>query len=246
MPTINIDTSAFVVLTNKLDKLQRSALPSAIRGTLNKAAFDVKQNTMAASASKHFIKRKPNFFKANSRVDMASGFDITSMRATVGFIARGGNNYTNQAVKELEQQERGGDITHRSYIPLDSARTGESHSGMVRPNSRLSSIKGIINSANVVGSSNKEKFIKAALLAGKGGFVIGNNPKKILYEIRGITRIKGRMLKIKTKPLYSFSQGRSVDISATHFMREATLKTVEKMPSFYANEAERQFKRFIK
>jgi hypothetical protein len=94
---------------------------------LNKAAFDVKQNTMLKSAEASFVKRQPNFFKANSRVEMASGWDLDKMQATVGFNSsglKGGSN--NHAVEDLEQQERGGTIKSRSFIPTDSVPDGGS------------------------------------------------------------------------------------------------------------------------
>ncbi|MBL4809315.1 MAG: hypothetical protein JKY43_04565, partial [Phycisphaerales bacterium] len=46
----NVNTDAVVSLTNKLEKLHKSAFPVAVRGTLNSAAFDVKQKSMPAFA----------------------------------------------------------------------------------------------------------------------------------------------------------------------------------------------------
>lgn len=251
MIKFDINSNEAILLTRKLEKLNRSAFPVAVRGTLNKAAFEVKQTTMPVAADRHFIKRKPNFFKANSRVEMATGFEVNGMRATVGFIPRSSTGYNNYAVRELQQQEQGGIIDHRSFIPLDSARTGESHKQMVKPGVRLSNVKGVVNAANSKGANDKEKFIKAAIHAGRGGFVIGTGNKKKLFQISLINRLSGRdshgrMTRVKAKAIYSFSQGRGVSISATHFMKEATLITASRLPVFYAQEAERQFKRVLK
>lgn len=240
---VDIDSRELVIFINKLEKMRRSALPVAIRGTLNKAAFDVKQRTMIESSEAHFIKRKPNFFKANSRVQMASGFAVSSMRSVVGFTSAGANNYTNFAVQELRQQEYGGAIGHRSFIPLDTARTGENPAGLVRPGQRLSEIKGIQDSNLGPGNTEKEKFVRAAIRAGRGGFVLGNTPKQMLHRVMGLKRVKGRITRVKTRPLYSFSRGREVNIQATGFMREATRRTAASIPRFFVNEANRQFAR---
>ena len=113
---LNINNDKTVIFTNTLEKLHRSALPVAIRGALNKAAFDLKQKTMPESADKAFVNRSKNFFKANSRVAMAKGFDIGSMKSVTGFTEgrlRGSNNF---AVQDLEQQELGRSEEHTSEL----------------------------------------------------------------------------------------------------------------------------------
>lgn len=240
MAEININTDEVVKLTNKLEKLHRSALPVAIRGTLNSAAFDVKQNTMPKSAERTFINRNRNFFKANSRVDMAKGFNIKAMQATIGFVTSGLRG-SNQAVEDLEQQEYGGTIKGRSFIPMDPVRGG-SNTKAVRPGNRLSKIRNIINAAKAKGKTKQEKFIKSALAAGKGGYIIGNLDPQILYKITSITRRGNRMI-IKKKPLYSFEKGRSVNITRTGFMQSATLKTAKKLDDFYIKQAKKQIQR---
>src|SRR5687767_16018423 len=85
---LNINSDAVVKHTNTLEKMHRSAMPLAIRNTLNSVAFDVKKNTMPASAEREFVTRAPNFFKANSRVEMARGWNVDSMQSVVGFIPK--------------------------------------------------------------------------------------------------------------------------------------------------------------
>lgn len=234
---LNINTNAAVIFTNKLEKLHRSALPSAIRGTLNKAAFDVKKTTMPAVAGETFKKRQPNFFKANSRVDMAKGFDIASMKATVGFTETNLKGESNFAVKDLEQQERGGNIKKRSFIPMQPARSG-GDARPVRPVNRLSGIKKIVNSAKMKGVNDKQKFLHAVADAGVGGFVLGNKNKNVLWRVESIG--KG---KIKMKPIYSFKAGRNVNVKGTGFMEKASLESAHKIDDFYVQEAKRQIER---
>lgn len=243
---ININTDAVVKYTAKLEKLHRSALPVAVRNTLNSAAFDVKKTTMPKKAEATFQNREKNFFKANSRVDMAKGFDMKTMQATVGFTENGLKGGSNFAVKDLEQQEYGGAIKSKSFIPMDPARGGNK-TRPVRPGNRLSTVNKIANSAKgkVKGRNKQERFIKSAVYAGVGGYVIGNFDKQKLFRINSIRKKKGNTI-IKKTPIYSFEENRSVRVKATGFMREATIESASKMESVYIKEAEKQIKRLKK
>lgn len=234
---LNINADAVVKYTNTLEKMSRSALPVAIRTSLNSAAFDVKQVTMPRQANAAFVKKQPNFFKANSQVEMAKGFDIKTMKSTVGFVSKGlKGGSTNFAVKDLQQQESGGRITNKSFIPLTPARGG-SKAKPVRPGNRLSSINRVVNSNSIQGKSKAQKFRKAAVQAGVGGHVIGNDKNKILWKVESIGR------KIKLKALYSFKQNRSVSVKGTGFMKTASLESASKIEKFYIAEAKKQIKR---
>jgi len=237
MAILNVNTDEVVRYSNKLEKLHRSAFPIAIRGALNNAAFDVKKNTMPVSAEKEFTIRRKNFFKANSRVIKAKGFNIRTMQAIIGFI---GNQ---QAVQDLEQQEEGGKIGGRAFVPLDNARGGN-NARPVRPSNRLGKIGRIVNANKVRGKSKKQRFIKAAIKAGVGGFVIGNNKLRILWKITGLTKVGGR-LEINKQRLYSYVPGRKVKIDPTNFMKKATLKTAKKLEGFYIKQAKKQIEKAL-
>lgn len=220
--------------------MKRSALPNAIRNTLNKAAFDVKQRTMPKTAAENFEKRQPNFFKANSRVQMAKGFDINSMQSAVGFTGTNLKGQNNFAVKDLEQQEYGGSIQKKAFIPMQTARSG-GNSRPVRPSNRLSVITNIVNSNTTPGKNKKQQFLNAVKKAGPGGYVIGNKTKKVLWRVESIK--KG---KIKMKPLYSYEQNRSVSVKGTGFMRSASMQSGKRIEDFYIAEAKRQIERLAK
>jgi len=147
--------------------------------------FEVKKTTMPESAKKNFIHRKPTFFKANSKVDPATGFDVSSMKSTVGFVKIAGKGNT---VEDLEEQEGGGDIGGRSFIPLKQARTGNSWNKTVRAKARISDIKSkIVDSRRAKGKTDEEKFIKSAIHAGVNGWVLGNRENgrgnKLLWSV---------------------------------------------------------------
>ncbi len=242
---LNINTSAAVKFTNTLEKLHKSALPSAVRGALNKAAFDVKTNTMPAAAAKKFTNRQPNFFKANSHFENATGFDLSKMRATVGFIESGLNGKNNFAVKDLQQQESGGNINGKSFIPKVYARKGTSKKALVKPNNRLESIKNIVNAKQSKGKNDREKFVIASVIAGKGGMVLYKN---ILWRIDSFAKsnVKKQFSIVKRTPLYSHVPGRSVHVKQTGFMKKSSVQSGSKIEQFYFHEAERQIQKFRK
>lgn len=233
---IDIDSSAVVIHTNRLEKISKYGLPYAIRNTLNSAAFDVKTNTMPRSAAHEFTQRVPNFFKANSRVDLARGNDIRLMKATVGFIPNNSNG-ADQAVSDLEQQEYGGTIGGRSFIPMTTARGGNQDKP-VRPSNRISKVKKIINSNTISGKTPAQQFRHAVSMAGIGGYVIGNNQKKTLFKVVSLKEDG-----FKVRPLFSYKESRKVKVAGTGFMRDASVESGKKLEEIYIMEANRQIDR---
>jgi hypothetical protein len=238
MVKININTDNLIKHTNRLEKLRKSALPAAIRGTLNDAVYDVKTNTLLESSKVEFINRQPNFFKANSKFEKANGFNINQMAATIGMVSTGlqspGSNY---AVEDLEQQEEGGTIEKRTFIPTEEARIGKSSKRPVRANARLKQIRNLANTKKASGKNEKVQFVKTGVFVGKGGYMVSKN---ILWRINSVKRLRnGNTVFNKTK-LYSFDQGRSVNVKPTHFMRKASLNTANKLNQFFLRQAERQ------
>lgn len=234
---LNVNTDAVVQLTIKLEKLNRSAFPIAVRDTLNSAALDMKQNSIIQSSDDNFIKRKPSFFKAASKVNFATGFDVNSMQSVIGFV---GNS---QAVDDLEQQEKGGEIGSRSFVAMNPARVSNAYKKNIRPNARLKSLK-IIDTKNVSGANEAQKFIKSVLHAGKNGNVLSAyKGKSILWRVNSISRNEEGGFKLT--PLYSFEKGRKVKVDKTEFMKEASEMTHKKLDETYAKAAQKQFDKVL-
>lgn len=239
MNVLNVNTDSSVILTNKLERMRRHDLPLAIRGTLNSAAFDMKKRTIERSTDETFTKRRKNFFKSKSRVFKASGFDIKTMKSTVGFVG------DDQAIDNLEKQEEGGQIGGRSYIPKDPARVSRSQKKMVRANARLSKIKKIVNPANVSGANKGQRFVKSVIFAGKGGHVLGElQGKEILWRVNSLNR--DELGRFKLTPLYSYKSGRKVNVDSTHFMQKAADYTTDRMDEFYFQNAQRRFEKALR
>lgn len=228
MAILNINSDASVVFANKLEKLSRTALPNAVRITLNSAAFDVKQKTMPENVAQTFESRKKNFFKATSRVDMAKGSNLSTMKSIVGFI--GGDS--NQAVDDLDKQERGGAIKGRTFIPMDQARIGGSHKKMVKVPNRLKNIRAIDR------IQQKRDYHRVINRVGVGGHVIY---KSTLFSIKSVSRGN-----VKLMPIFSYQKGREARIKATHFMSESSIKSAKKLDHFFSIEAQKQINKLLR
>lgn len=226
---LRVDSDELISFTNRLEILGKNKFPSAVRATLNDLAFDVKLNTMPDSAEKEFIRRDKNFFKANSTVNMAKGFEVRSMQSMVGFFHK---KKGNQAVDDLEQQEEGGKIGGRSFIATDKARITGSIKRKVSKRNQAKRIKNVIKT-----KGNKANFVRSVFKAGKGGHVLHEN---MLFRVDGIRSTKSGP-KFRLAAIQSYKKNRSVDINATHFMEKAVKMTRKKTNDFYKKEAEKRF-----
>lgn len=262
---LNIDTVELRGFSKRLESLSKTALPNVVRKTLNDAAMDVKRVTMPESANV-FTQRQKTFFGATSRVEFAkNSSDINTMQSSVGFMDKGLKGENNYSVKDLNQQESGGRIAGRSFIPLRSARIGNSNTGLVKAQFRLSSImEKIVNASDFTGKNDRQKFIYAASSVGKGGFVIGTGEESnFVYYIAWIGRTdkrhsvskrglgaammnrKGNTV-VNAIPIYSIEGGRNVAVKSTHFMQKASEKTTRKIERIFIVNAEERFKRVLK
>ncbi len=237
--TLNVNTDEMVQLTNGLEKFRKSMFPTAVRRALNSTAFDVKKNTLPAVTRRVFTTRRANFFKANSRVDMARGFKVDGMKSMVGMVDLGGNNY---AVDNLVQQEKGGEIKGKSFIPLDTARVSNSYKRNVRAKERLRHLDRLVISRKARGSSKKQRFVKSVRHAGVGGAVLDEGG--IVWRVQSINGDRGGGFKLKA--IYSYKPRRSVKVNATRFMEIAGGRSGKKLPDFYVEEAGKLYRKALK
>jgi hypothetical protein len=239
----------------RLSRLHKSAIPTVVRNTLNAAAFDVKKNTLPEQSQKAFINRSKNFFKAFSVVDKADGWNIESMQATIGMTSEGLSGKNNYAVEDLEQQEHGGKITNKAFIPMKTARSGRNDEKTVVNYNRMDTfdqLKFTGMSSRIRGKNTKKQmFIRAAIYAKMKGdsHVLGNTTKKggrTLWRIDSVsTNVRSRRLKIKSTPIYNVKGGRSFKVEGKGFMEKAATDSAKIMPEVFKKEAERQFKKFL-
>ena len=232
--TFNINQEELIKFTKKLGKLHRSALPVAVRQTLNDVAFEAKKEVPKIFGNK-FTVRKKTFIKAHTSVIKSKNtFDLKKMVTQIGVIkgkSKAGDN--------LEQQERGGTIKNRDFIPLASARVGKSENKLISKRAYLTNIRG--KAAQKAFQNND--FRKAAIRAGRKGSVIFNN---LLIRIDAIVKTGRNKLFIKTIALYDYKNNRSVNIKKTPFIAPAAKKASRKIPILFKNNAEKRIKRELK
>jgi len=227
---ININTTEIVAFTNKLEKIHRAALPNAVRSTLNDLAFDVKSNTLQSVTNSTFIKRKPSFFRAFSRVDRAVGFNIKTMVSSVGMRK-------DTATEGMDSQEKGGS-EKRALIATDKARAGKNPKKLVTKRNKF-------RGKNIVKANGRSKqaFLRAAYWGykkyGKGVIIRTYNG---MFRINNIRKNQG----IKTERIWSFKKNRSVSVKATRFMEKSALKSTSKMPSIFTKNAQFQIKKWTR
>lgn len=181
------------------------------------------------------------------------------MEATVGmFENKLKNKSTNYAVKDLEQQEEGGTIGGKSFIPLKTSRSGGSTNKMVKANFRLKNV--IKSGANVLdvkknkAKTKKQQFIRTAIYAkmkfGNDAFVLGNTfggGNRTLSRVDSISSsMKTRKIQVKRTPLYTYRKGRKITVAGKNFMKRAAHETSLNMDEIFRKEAIFQFKKHFK
>lgn len=255
MISLDVNTKEISWYTNKLEKMHQSAFPNAVRGTLTGLAIDVKKVTMPKT-SNEFTNRNKTFFSANSKYMPARGFDVNTMESVVGMFPNA-NVKNDKAVKELEQQEHGGIIKDRDFIPLSRARISNKLERKVSTKNTLGKLPeltapNIFNVAKNKAKTKKQKFIRTIIEAKKSSYstvyILGNKHdggKQTLSRIDFFgSNLKSRKLVIKRTPLYKYEKGKTVRVKATNFMKRASYESGLKANALYIKEAQRQYERY--
>lgn len=245
--TVKVDSSAMAKYAQQMRAINRTALPVAVRNTLNNAAFEDKRKNLPDSASNNFNVKNKTFFKRYSGVIKATGYDINNMHSVMGMMDLG-NKKVRTALENMRKQEGGG-IVEDGFSYLKEARGGKEN-GKVRLANYYNPDK-VISGRSKVGrgrGSNKSKFVARAFKAKKenkpmffnsmkGNFVV--SVKKIVKNGRNSVKIDFRLLMKERKH-------KPAKIKATHFVEEAAVKTQKTIPDFFIKEAEKQIKRNIR
>ena len=247
MPSFDVNTDASIKLTAKLERLHKSAFPSAVRNTLNAAAFDAKKN-IPLQAAKVFTTRQKSFFKRFSTVKKANGFNLKTMSSTVGI-----NSMLDKEIAgNLESQEFGGTVNGRKLIPHNDARTSKSRSKRVASKNRHNKVK--IHDASRAFKSHRgtrsSKFIAAVMSTAKSGkkhMMIKGSNRGMVYELTSVRQnTKTKKVNFKIKKLYSVRSNKTHKVKSTGFMLKSANLAVKKIDGFYKKNAEFQFKKFLK
>lgn len=252
MTVLHVNSDQLAALSNKLEKLGSTTLPNVVRRSLNAAALDMKQSTLPESARRSFVTRDENFIKAKSRVNYAKGKLINDLRAEIGMLP-GKSRGKSDAVDNLQEQEYGGNIEHRSWVPNDSIREGGTRTGKLLAKNRLGKMKGkvFVKAEDSPEKRLKQKWIRSAIYAkktlGNNAFVLGNEwrGRQTLSRIDNIIYGSGG-IKIERTPIYSFKKGRNVSVKGTRFVKRAAHESKLKIEDVFITEARKRFERVLR
>ena len=243
---LNVNTDATILLTAKLERLNKSAFPSAVRSTLNDAAFEMKQVNILDSARRNMTVRNPSFFRKFTGVNRAQGFNVYAMQSEVGFVNTDPNKIKGKkAIEGMEHNEVGGaDATGAMYLP--KSRTSGNANRLVKRGARFA--KGKI----ATGTSSKMRTKKLNFVANayasaqqKKPTFIETSKGKFLVQVTKFSS-DHKKLNIKMDFLMRSRKQHVAHAKATHFNKEAALKTQKQIEVFYAKNAEYQFQKVLR
>jgi len=234
---MNVNTDAAIILTAKLERLNKSAFPNAVRSTLSDAAFEMKKSNILDSAKQNMKVKNPAFFKRFTGVKRATGFDVNSMYSEVGFQDRGQSSARKAINKGMESNEFGGrDDEGGMYIGKSRGARG-----LVKRNARF-------DKGKVLKTKSKSNIARMYSSAkAKKQVFINTSKGRFLVQVKSFERgIQGGSPNIKIDFLMRHRKQHEAKAKATHFNREAALKTSKQMDDFYFKNATYQFNRVLK
>lgn len=243
--TLNVNTEAVIHLTAKLERIKKSAFPSAVRSSLNDAAFEMKGKNIEASARQNMTVRNRTVFKKFTGVARATGFNVKTMQSEVGFIPKDG--IKGEKVPEgMERNEIGGtDNEGAMYMP--KSRISNNRNRLVRRKSRFD------KSRIAKGTSSSRKSKKLANIQNmfasideKAPTYIETSKGKFLVQVTKMGKKSNGKFDIKLDFLMRSRRRNPAKTKATHFVKEGAIKTSKQMEVFYIKNAEFQLKKFWK
>lgn len=245
---LNVNTNANIALTAKLERMNKSAFPSAVRSTLNDGAFEMKQRNILESAKSNMTVRNTSFFRKFTGVKRATGFDVGSMYSEVGFKNTDSDKKKGEkAIIGMEHNEIGGsDNTGAMY--LGKSRTGNSLKRLVKKKSRFDKSK------IAKGTSSKMRTKKLNTIGNAFASLKENAPTfietkngRMLVQVRKISSDSGHTkLKIKMDFLMRSRKKNVAKSKATHFVKEGAIKTSKQIDVFYKKNFDYQLSKFWK
>lgn len=241
MYALHVNSDELVTFSNKLEKLSRTAFPNAVRKTLNEVALDVKKRTLQRSAASVFTLRKKNFFKRFSRVMFVQERRVVNkMESVVGMDSTRLSGANNFAVENLHEQEYGGMIGGRTFVPAKQSRVSKSWARNVKRQNRISEAKKIGKAKG----NTKKAWLAAAAEVGVGGLIFGTFSPTV-FRITKITKDGGT--KVKTEPVYHFKKGKKFtpDPKARGFARRASELSAQTMNQVFIKVAKNRFERTL-
>lgn len=241
---LNVNTYKVNKLTKQLGTLHRSAFPSAVRNTLNDAAFDMKKTEIINSANSTFKVKAPTFFKRYTGVNKAQGFKVDNMIASVGFLNASDPN-VRKAIEGMSKQEFGG-IVDDGINYLRASRGGNLGKLVQRKNYYDKSK--IQSGQSARPGTRKSKFVARAYKTKRDKKMMFMNSMKgnFLVTVSAFKRGRNGRLNIKFNFVAMSRETKPTKIKKTQFLTKAGKKTSSKLNDFYHRNAEFQIKKHLK
>lgn len=244
----DVNTAGIIHLTDRLERLNRSAFPSAVRSTLSDAAFEMKQKNILESAKRNLTVRNKTVFKKFTGVERAKfNRNIESMQATVGFVPKDGVKGS-KVPDGMEANEVGG-VDTKGWMYNNDSRISKDKTRLVRRNSRYkkSNILNVRRARSIATKKALDFFgyayesfnqKKAFHLRTKKGLVLAQ-ATSFKDDSSGIPSVKLEFLMRSRKDF-------NAKAKATHFVKEGAIKTQKQIEGFYQKNAEFQFQKVWK
>lgn len=247
MAHIKLDVNDSIEFTAKLERLHRSAFPSAVRNTLNNAAFDFKKTVPQVGGSKFITRSKP-FLRVFTTVKKAEGFNIKSMQSTAGLDA----SKDPETAANLAAHETGQTVKGRKLFAHDNARISKSKQKRVSRPNYMNKIE--VHNANKAYRANKgtrnSKFVAAiysTVRSSKRYMQLDDGVRGTVYEVRGQVQSRtGGNVRFKIKKLYNYRANPNYKARKNKFLSKTGDIVSTRIPKFYQKNAEFQFKKFLK
>ena len=244
----NVNTDATIILTAKLERLNKIAFPSAVRASLSDAAFYMKQSGISNSANKNLTVRNRTVFKKFTGVEKARfNRNIEQMKASVGFIPKDGVKGS-KVPQGMEANEAGG-VDSDGWMYMSKTRVSGSSKRLVRTGSRFkkSNVLNVKRARNIATKKASRFMIQASeSFEQKKPFHFYSKKNIFLVQTTSYKTGKDGVHSVKLDFLMRRRKDFNAKAKATHFVKEAALITQKKMDEFYAKNAQFQFDRVLK
>lgn len=245
----SVNTDATIILTAKLERLNKSAFPNAVRSTLNDASFEMKKKNIFASAKLNMTVRNPSFFRKFTGVKKATGNNINSMYSEVGFKNTDPNPIKGKkAIIGMEHNEVGGSDSTGAWY-LKKTRGQNSLKRKVQMAKRFDKKNLAQGNKKRIRKKGGQSVVMAMMAGWQEGKPVSIRSKegiRYVVEVKSVFNMATGKRDFKVDFLMRSRTKKTAKAKATHFNKEAAIKTSKQMESFYAKNFEFQFNKVLK
>lgn len=245
---IDIRTPDIANMRRGLDTISNKKFPTAVRETLNDAAFHMKGRgsrggSLEKRANQLFeYRRNKTFIRSITGVNRAKGYNVDRMFSESGVFNKSGKSKAGQGLKK---QQTASDISH-AFSPMKPARSGNNNNKHVTKGRRLRSIGNYVDVSDMSPKERLKEMIIASkdktpiLIRGKKGKsrkkkFIGVPAKRLIRSKKG-DRKSSKIVKMRM--LYAENQGRTAKLRKKRpFINKAGEDAQKKMVKYFYKHA---------